>query len=97
MQLIRIKEAAAILGVDVRKVYRLMERRRIPYYFIDGSRRLAKEEVEAYLESCRVAPIASSSIRQRSIVQTPEVDMPPMPRALRESIERGVPYVKQEL
>jgi len=54
--LIKPAEAAALLGVSRRKLYDLMQQRLIPYYCIDGPKRLAKSDVIAYRESCKITP-----------------------------------------
>jgi excisionase family DNA binding protein len=49
-------QAARLLGVSRDHIYRLMSRRQIPYYKMHGPRRLAKADVIAYRDSCRVQP-----------------------------------------
>jgi excisionase family DNA binding protein len=42
-----------LLGISLSSVYRLVERRRVPFYKIGGSLRFAKDDVLKYLEDSR--------------------------------------------
>ena len=55
-ELLSIKEAADVLGVDQRSVRRLIEERKIPYYLVtDTVKRIARADLLAYLEQRRRA------------------------------------------
>lgn len=49
------KHVAAILGVSVATVYRLVESRSIPFFRVAGSLRFDRADVDRYLEAQRVA------------------------------------------
>lgn len=49
-----IKELAALLAVTDQTVFRLMKRGEIPYYKIGRSTRFRRDDVEAFLQRCRV-------------------------------------------
>lgn len=48
------QEMAGYLNVSLKKIYRLVEDRTIPFYKIGRSLRFKKEDVEAYLEKALV-------------------------------------------
>lgn len=51
------QEMADYLNVSLKKIYRLVESRAIPFYKIDRSLRFKKEDVDAYLEKALVKSI----------------------------------------
>ena len=55
-----VPELAAYLRISRPTVYRLVERRDIVFYRFPRGLRFMKKDVEAYLESCRVASIAET-------------------------------------
>jgi excisionase family DNA binding protein len=46
-------QVAELLGISRRMVYDLASRGKLPVYKIEGARRFAPADVEAYRESCR--------------------------------------------
>lgn len=55
MELLKVKQAAEILGVNQASVYDLVQSGKLPHYRIGMGRgviRLRQDDVEAYLESC---------------------------------------------
>jgi len=53
---LRPEELASILSISRPTVYRLIEKRQIPFYKIGGSLRFKIEDVMAYLDHNRVEP-----------------------------------------
>ncbi len=51
-------ETAQLLRVSKSSVYRLVERREIPFYRLRGNLRFDQGDIDAYLERCRVGPVA---------------------------------------
>jgi excisionase family DNA binding protein len=51
------QELAVFLNISVKTVYRLIEKRLIPFYKIGGSLRFRKEDVEEYLTKSLINPI----------------------------------------
>jgi excisionase family DNA binding protein len=49
-------ELAAFLGVSKPTVYRLVEKRSLPFYKIGGSLRFKSDEVMEYVGKCRIKP-----------------------------------------
>ena len=52
--LITVKELASILRVSETSVYRLVERRAIPFHRLPRGLRFRREDVDGYLNKCRV-------------------------------------------
>lgn len=50
------KDAAARLGVTLRSLYRFIDEGELPAYKFGRVIRLKEEDVERYIESCRIAP-----------------------------------------
>jgi excisionase family DNA binding protein len=50
------KEAAARLGVALRSLYRFIDEGELPAYKLGRVIRLKEEDVDTYLESCRITP-----------------------------------------
>lgn len=57
---------ATRLGVGERYVRRLVEERRIPYRKIGRLLRFDADEVEAWIEGCRVDAVAPSRLARRN-------------------------------
>jgi excisionase family DNA binding protein len=57
-ELLTPAETAALLRISKASVYRLVERREVPFYRLRGSLRFDRRDIEAYLERCRVGPAA---------------------------------------
>lgn len=55
--LITVREFAKLLRVSPTSVYRLVGRRSIPFHRLPRGLRFKRDDVEAYLRSCRVEPI----------------------------------------
>ena len=51
------EELAAFLSISKPTVYRLIERRQIPFYKVGGSLRFKKDDIFAYSENNRIEPI----------------------------------------
>jgi len=49
-----VKSAAAYLGISQSKLYQMVSRREIPFYKVGGKILFKREDLDAYLESCRV-------------------------------------------
>jgi excisionase family DNA binding protein len=60
--LLRIEEAAEVLGMSVRHVRRLVAERRIAFHRLGRSVRIAPADIEAYLAASRVEPITASDV-----------------------------------
>ena len=60
-----VSEAAVYLNVNVRYVRRLVAERRVTYLKVGRLLRFRASDLEAYLESCRVEPLASGQRRTR--------------------------------
>ena len=55
--LVSVREVAERLGVSETTVYRLTERRLLPFYRVAGCLRFTPEDVDAYLANGRVETI----------------------------------------
>jgi len=53
--LLKPEEAAAALGIGRSKLYELLSAGRIPSVKVDGSRRIALADLEAFVESLRTS------------------------------------------
>jgi excisionase family DNA binding protein len=51
------KELAVYLSISIPTIYRLIEKRQLPFNKIGGSLRFKKEDVDKYLEESRINPI----------------------------------------
>lgn len=60
LRLLTVEEVAARLRVSKTTVYRLVERRRIPFFKYGNAVRIAEADVRAYLRAHRVEPVGSS-------------------------------------
>jgi len=49
-----VKEVAEILRVSPDSVYRLLDKRDIPFYQLGGSRRISVDDLQKYLDACYV-------------------------------------------
>jgi excisionase family DNA binding protein len=56
-KLYRLDQAAKILNISKATAYRLIEERKIPFYKIRGSVRVAEKDILEYLEQNRVEPV----------------------------------------
>ena len=61
-RLLTVNEVAGLLRVSKTSVYRLVERRLIPFYRLPGSLRFTEEDVQAFLRRKRVEPMESNDI-----------------------------------
>ena len=68
--LLTLDEVAALLRVSKTSVYRLTERRELPFCRVGRSLRFTREDVDAYLRTRRVDGIAST-IQQHEHTQDP--------------------------
>lgn len=57
--LLTVADVAAWLGVSRTSVYRLVERRVLPFHRLPGSLRFAEADVRAFLATTRVEPITN--------------------------------------
>ena len=57
MKLLRPKEAAEMLAVSGRTIYRLADEGKIASYRIGGAVRIAEEDLKKYLESRKLKPL----------------------------------------
>ncbi len=60
--LLRIEEAADVLGISVRHMRRIVAERRIAIHRLGRSVRIAPADIEAYLAASRVEPITASDV-----------------------------------
>lgn len=51
-------DLAIILSISKATVYRLIDKRQLPFYKVGGSLRFSKNDIEEYLNNVRVEPIA---------------------------------------
>jgi predicted DNA-binding transcriptional regulator AlpA len=72
IQLLRKPDVARALSLSVRSLEEQMRQRKIPYRLIGGAVRFTQEDVRAFLDKCRVAPLDEvvGSRRQRQSVKT---------------------------
>ena len=55
MNLLNLKEAAAMLGVSPRTARRLIDSRRLPFYKVASLVKISEQDIMEYLEANRVA------------------------------------------
>jgi excisionase family DNA binding protein len=51
------KELASLLRLSEKSIYRLVERRLLPFYRISGSLRFDHEDIEAFIKQGKVEPL----------------------------------------
>jgi excisionase family DNA binding protein len=51
-----VKETAKRLGISASKLYQLASRRQIPYYRIGGKILFSGDQIQEFLDSCKVEP-----------------------------------------
>lgn len=61
-ELLRIEEAAEVMGMSARHVRRLVAERRIAFHKLGRSVRIARSDITAYVEAGRVEPITASDV-----------------------------------
>jgi excisionase family DNA binding protein len=61
-ELLRVEEAAEVMGMSARHVRRLVAERRIAFHKLGRSVRIAPADISAYLEATRVEPITESGV-----------------------------------
>jgi excisionase family DNA binding protein len=61
-ELLRVEEAAEVMGMSARHVRRLVAERRIAFHKLGRSVRLDRADVEAYIAASRVEPITASDV-----------------------------------
>lgn len=61
-ELLRIEEAAEVMGMSARHVRRLVAERRIAFHKLGRSVRISPADIAAYIEAARVEPITSSTV-----------------------------------
>jgi len=60
--LLRIEEAAEVMGMSARHVRRLVTERQIAFHKLGRSVRIARADIAAYVESGRVEAITASEV-----------------------------------
>jgi excisionase family DNA binding protein len=60
--LLRIEEAAEVMGMSARHVRRLVTERQVAFHKLGRSVRIARADIAAYLESGRVEAITASEV-----------------------------------
>ena len=55
-RLLTIAEAARVLSISVSGMRRVQQKRRIPFFKVEGSIRFASSDLESYLSTRRVEP-----------------------------------------
>jgi excisionase family DNA binding protein len=61
-ELLRIEEAAEVMGMSARHVRRLVAERRIAFHKLGRSVRIARADIDAYVEAGRVEAITASDV-----------------------------------
>jgi excisionase family DNA binding protein len=61
-QLLRIEEAAEVMGMSARHVRRLVAERQIGFHKLGRSVRISRADIAAYVEAGRVEPITASDV-----------------------------------
>jgi excisionase family DNA binding protein len=61
-QLLRIEEAAEVIGMSARHVRRLVAERQIGFHKLGRSVRISRADIAAYVEAGRVEPITASDV-----------------------------------
>lgn len=55
--LLTVKELDSLLRISATSVYRLVERRLLPFYRLPRGLRFNRKDVESYLNNCRVESV----------------------------------------
>jgi len=66
-KIMNVTEVAVYLKVSEKWIYKRTYLKEIPYYKIDGQLRFKKQDIDAWLESHKIAPIPSSDVLLRAI------------------------------
>jgi excisionase family DNA binding protein len=61
-ELLTIEEAAEVMGMSARHVRRLVAERRIAFHKLGRSVRIARADIDAYVEAGRVEAITASDV-----------------------------------
>jgi excisionase family DNA binding protein len=61
-ELLRIEEAAQVMGMSARHVRRLVAERQIGFHKLGRSVRISRVDIAAYIEAARVEPITPSDV-----------------------------------
>jgi excisionase family DNA binding protein len=61
-QLLRIDEAAEVMGMSARHVRRLVAERQIAFHKLGRSIRISRADITDYIEAARVEPITASDV-----------------------------------
>ena len=61
-ELLRIEEAAEVMGMSARHVRRLVAERRIAFHKLGRSVRIARADIDKYVEAGRVEAITASDV-----------------------------------
>ena len=64
-RLLSVKDVRILLGVSKSSVYRMVERREIPFYRLASGLRFRLSEIEAHLELCRIKAIDNHNVYGR--------------------------------
>ena len=54
MILLSLREAAERLGLSAKTLRRLLDQREIPFYRVSKHRKVAQQDLDAYLSKCRI-------------------------------------------
>lgn len=49
-----VKEVSEILRISRDTVYRLLDSRKLPFYYIGGCKRVSTDDLQVYLQSCHI-------------------------------------------
>lgn len=66
LQLLHPKETSTLLGVSMATLYRIKDSGRLPFYKINGALRFALNDLEKYLEGCRVELLKEDNASQKN-------------------------------
>jgi excisionase family DNA binding protein len=61
-ELLRVEEAADLMGMSARHVRRLVAERQIGFHKLGRSVRISRDDIAAYLAAARVEPMTSSDV-----------------------------------
>ena len=64
MKLVGVKEIALLLGVKPSTIYQWAELRQIPHIKLNGSLRFDPADIEKWVHSCKILPVADYNYLQ---------------------------------
>ena len=64
-EFVNVRELAALLRVSPISIYRMVERRSIPFHRLPRGLRFEREDIEAYLQKCRVESVVTTPYERK--------------------------------